>query len=108
MERFPLLEVKMCGNCNPVIESAEIVRRIARDLRVKVIPYRQAPARASLIVNGCETGCVDETMDPKAVHIRGFYLNGKPCSGEPELLTKAEKLLKDQIFGNREKADRLP
>ncbi|QAT50080.1 hypothetical protein EQM14_10010 [Caproiciproducens sp. NJN-50] len=108
MEQFLLLEVKMCGNCNPVIESSELVRKIARDLQVKVIPYRQAPAQASLIVNGCETGCVDESMDPRAVHIRGYYLNGSPCVGESELLTKAEKLLKDQIFGNQEKEGRLP
>ena len=92
MEGELLLGVKMCGNCNPAIESMQVARRVARALDARIVPYGQG--RVNLTISACFSACVEEQYPSPAV-IRGLSLNGRPCSGEDDLVEQTAACLKN-------------
>lgn len=85
-----LLGVKMCGNCNPDIESMALARRIAGILGGQVVPYGQG--QITLTISACGSACVEEAYPAHAV-IRGLCLNGRPCRNEDSLAFETAALL---------------
>ncbi|MEA4893800.1 MAG: hypothetical protein VB064_00895 [Oscillospiraceae bacterium] len=96
MEKKLLLGVKMCGNCNPEIDSMTVVKRIAGLLNAEIIPYGGGASDITLTVSGCRSACVDEDY-PADARIIGLSLDGHPCEDEKELSSKAAGLLKEKI-----------
>ena len=87
------LGVKMCGNCNPDIESMEVAGRIAQALGARIVPYGQG--QLELTISACVSACVEERY-PCPVRIRGLSLNGYPCRDEDELVNTAVRKLREQ------------
>ena len=84
------LGVKMCGNCNPSIESMEVARKIARGLGADLVPYDAGMLK--LIISACPAACVERAYSGPVI-IRGLELNGRPCEDEAELVEKTILLL---------------
>ena len=80
------LGVKMCGNCNPDIESGSVARRIASGLGMDLVHYEDGDSR--LTISGCCCACVEEDYPAEAV-VRGLDFNGVKCRDEDELVARA-------------------
>ena len=59
------LAVKYCGGCNPSIDRAELVGKLAvllaqRNADWKLVTLKESDYDAVLLVNGCPVGCVQK------------------------------------------------
>ena len=59
------LAVKYCGGCNPSIDRAELVGKVAvllaeRNADWKLVTLKESDYDAVLLVNGCPVGCVQK------------------------------------------------
>ena len=59
------LAVKYCGGCNPSIDRAELVGKVAvllaeRNADWKLVTMKEIDFDAVLLVNGCPVGCVQK------------------------------------------------
>ena len=89
------LGVKMCGNCNPDIESMKCAKKIAERLGMELVRYDEGDL--TLTMSACVSSCVYEDY-PSPVQIQGLHVNGSACASQDELVERAvavyEKLLK--------------
>ncbi len=88
------LGVKMCGNCNPDIESMKCAKAIAQRLGMELVRYEEGDL--TLTMSACVSSCVYEDY-PSPVQIQGLHVNGAACATQDELVDRAvavyEKLL---------------
>jgi hypothetical protein len=80
------LGVKLCGNCNPEINSMSAARKIAADIGMQLVPYDEGDI--TLTVSGCISSCVYEKY-PSPVQIQGLMVNGTRCASQKELVERA-------------------
>ena len=79
------LGVKMCGNCNPDIESMAAAKKIAAALNMELVPYDQGDV--TLTISACISSCVFEKY-PSPVQIQGLRVNGYECRDQNELIDR--------------------
>ena len=80
------LGVKMCGNCNPDIESMKCAKAIAQRLGMELVRYEEGDL--TLTVSACVSSCVYEDY-PSPVQIQGLHVNGAACATQEELVDRA-------------------
>lgn len=94
MAKELLLGVKLCGSCNPEIETMGLACRVAAALGGRVVPY--AEGTITLTISACPSACVEERYPSPAV-VRGLRLNGRLYPNEDALARATVALLQMQI-----------
>ena len=93
--------VKFCGNCNPVINSKEILAKLTRLLPECKFTVPGVNVTALLILSGCETDCATRPdFNVDTIVVAGLSVDLVPCSEEyiPELVVKKLIAIKERMI----------
>ncbi|SFG28279.1 hypothetical protein SAMN05660649_01262 [Desulfotomaculum arcticum] len=94
------LGVKFCGNCNPVINSKEILAKLSMLMPECKFTAPGADVAALLILSGCEADCATRPdFDVKTIVVAGLSVDLFPCPEEqiPNLVAKKLIAIKDKM-----------
>lgn len=75
------IQVKLCGFCNPMFDPGEFIAKLKKKCPGHNFLYCSEPEKADLILNGCQTGCVQNLKQGRAMVVAGFSINGKNLEG---------------------------
>ena len=86
--------VKFCGNCNPVINSKEILAKLTRLLPECKFTVPGVNVTALLVLSGCETDCATRPdFEVITIVVAGLSVDLVPCPEEQIPGLVAEKLI---------------
>ncbi|MFZ7102535.1 MAG: hypothetical protein ACOWWO_07745 [Peptococcaceae bacterium] len=70
--------IKYCGNCNPWIDSDEIVKTLQNQLKdgYALVPWDAGDIRLILIMSGCPADCAQRPdFHGPVIHVAGYYID---------------------------------
>lgn len=80
------VQVKLCGFCNPAFDPEEILLKLKAACPEYNFSYCSDAEKAGLVLNGCQTACVEVPETGKVIIVAGFSVNGSPVEGFSRML----------------------